>query len=98
MGKYTKAVGPRGFLHRLLGMLPDHTQHTLYDGVLERWRTGDIMHNWLRSEVVVLYKKGDPSHPENYCPIAVTSSIYCVTMRLYRPCPQRLMDLVANPE
>ena len=39
MGKRKKAVGSDEVPHRLLGMLPDDTLHTLYEGVLEVWRT-----------------------------------------------------------
>ena len=63
MGKRKKAVGPDGVPHRLLGMLPDNTLHLLYEGVLEVWGTGDIPQHWLRSQVVLMYKKGDPGHP-----------------------------------
>ena len=35
MGKRKKAVSPRGLPHRLLGMLPDDTLHTLYEGCLK---------------------------------------------------------------
>ena len=98
MGKRKKAVGPDGVPHRLLSMVPDDTLHTLYEGVLEVWRTGDIPQQWLRPEVVLMYKKGDPDRPENYRPIAVTNSIYRVIMKLYRPCLQRLVHRVAIPE
>ena len=57
MGKCKKAVGPDGVPHRLLGMLPDDTRHTLYQGLLEVWRRGDIPRHWLRSKVVLMYKK-----------------------------------------
>ena len=66
MGKRKKPVGPDGVPHRLLGTLPDDTLHTLYEGVLEVWRTGDIPQHWLRFEVLLMYKKGDPDRPENY--------------------------------
>ena len=39
MGKRKKAVGPDGVPHRLLGRLPDDAPHTLYEGVLEMWKT-----------------------------------------------------------
>ena len=94
MGKHKKAVGPDGVPHRLLGILLDDVLHTLYEGALEVWRTGNIQQHWLRSEVVLMCKKGDPDRPGNYQPIAVTNSIYCVTMKLYRPCLQRLVDRV----
>ena len=98
MGKRKKAVGADGVPHCFLGMLPDDTLHTLYEGLLEVWRTGDIPQHWLRSEVVLMYKQGDPNRPENYRPIAVTSSIYRVIMKLYRPRLRRLVDRVASPE
>ena len=99
MGKPKKAMGSDRFVHRLLGMLPDDALHTLYEGVLEVCRTGDISHHWLRSKVVVLmYKKGDPDRAESHRPIAVTNSRYRVIMKLYRPCLQRLVDWVASPE
>ena len=61
MGKRKKAIGPNGVPHRLLGMLPDDALHTLYEGMLEVWRTGDIPQHWPQSEVVLMYKKGDPT-------------------------------------
>ena len=66
VGKRKKAVGRDAVPHRLLGMLPDDTLHTLYEGVLEVWRTGDIPQHWMPSEVVLMCKKGDPGRPENY--------------------------------
>ena len=98
MGKRKKAVGPDGVRHRLLGMLPADTLHTLYEGVLEVWKVGNIPQHWLRSEVVLMYKKGDPDRPENYRPIAVTNNMYLVIMKLYRPRLQRLVDRVASAE
>ena len=97
IGKRKKAVGPDGVPHRLLGMQPHDTLHTLYEGVPEVWRTGDIPQHWLRPEVVLMYKKGDPDRPENYRPIAVTNSIYRVIMKVYGPRLQRLVDRVASP-
>ena len=98
MGNRKKAVGPYGVPHRLLGMLPDDTLHTLYEGVQEVLRTGDIPQHWLRSEVVLMYKKGDSHRPENYRPIAVTNSVYRGFMKLYRPRLHCLVDRVPSPE
>ena len=95
MGKRKKAVGLDGVPHRLLGVLPDDTLHTLYEGV---WTTGDIPQYWLRSEAVLMYKKGDLDRPENYRSIALTNNIYRVIMKLYRLRLQRLVDRVAGPE
>ena len=66
-----EAVGPDGVPHRLLGLLPDEHLRMLYDGVLAVWKTGDIPTRWLHSEVVLMYKKGDPDRPENYRPIYI---------------------------
>ena len=96
--KRKKAVGHDGVPHRLLGMLPDDMLHTLYEGLLEVWRTGDIPQHCLRPEVVSMNKKGDPDRPENYRPIAVTNSIYRVIMKLCSPCLQCLVDWVVGPE
>ena len=79
-GKRRKAVGPDGVPHRLLGMLPDEHLHTLQASMLAVWKTRDIPAHWLRSEVVLMYNKGDPGRPENYRPIAITNSIYRVIM------------------
>ena len=98
MFKRKKAVGPDGVPHRWLRMVLDDTLQTLYEGVLEVWRIGDIPQHWLRSEVVLMYKKGDPDRPEKYRPIAVANSIYCVIIKLYTPRLQRLVDWVASPE
>ena len=105
MRKRKNAVIPNGVPHRFLRMLPDNTLHMLYEGVLEIWRTEDILQHWRRCEVLVMYKKGDPDRPENYRPIALTNSIvyihysiYRVIMNLYRPRLQRLVDRVASPE
>ena len=53
-GKRRKTAGPDGVRHRLLGMLPDEHLHTVYDGVLAIWKTGDIPTHWLHSEVVLM--------------------------------------------
>ena len=98
MGRRKKAVGPYGLPHRLLGTVPDNTLHTLHEGVLEVCRTGGIPEQWLRSEVVLMYKKGDRDHSENYLPIAVANNIYGVIMKLYRTRLQRLVYRVASPE
>ena len=41
-------------------------------------------------------KKGDPERPKNYCPIAITISIYRVIMKLYQVRLQRLVDHIAS--
>ena len=98
MGKHKKAVGPDGVSHRLFSMLPDDTLHTLYEGVLQVWRSGHVPQQWLQLEVVLMYKKRDPDCPKNYGPIGVTNSIYPVIKKHYRPRLQRLVDRVASLE
>ena len=98
MGKRKKDVGPNGVPHRLLGMLPHDTLHTLCEGVLQVWKTANILQHWLRSEVVLMYKKRDLDRPENHRPIAVTNNIYRVITKLYRSRLQRLVDQDANLE
>ena len=40
---------------------PNKAMTTIYEGVKEVWKTGDIPIEWLRSETVLFYKKGDPA-------------------------------------
>eukprot|EP00973_Karenia_brevis_P080993 11234647-Karenia_brevis.AAC.1 len=35
------------------------------------WRSEQIPHDWHRSQVACLFKKGDPSCPDNYRPISL---------------------------
>ena len=91
-GKKKKAVGPDGVPHKILGMCDDQTLTTIYEGVKEVWKTGDIPTEWLRSETVLFYKKGDPARPENYRPIAITNTIYRVIMKLLRKVISRATD------
>ena len=59
-GKPKKAVGLDGVPLRLLGMLCDGHLNILYQGVRAIWTIGDIPEHWLRSEVVLMCKKGGP--------------------------------------
>ena len=56
----------------------------IYKGVSAVSEIGHIRPHWFDSEIVPVYKKRDPDCPENYRLIAITNSIYCVIMKIYR--------------
>ena len=66
----------------LLRHLPNHVQTQLYQAIVAVWNRQNIPAAWLRSRVVLIYKKKDPQDPRNYRPIYVSSAIYSTLTRL----------------
>ena len=65
---------------------------------LDVWRAEDDPMQWLWSEAVLIYKKGDSECPGSYRPLSVTNSMYCMTTKLYWPYLHRLVHQVVNSE
>ena len=77
-----KSAGPDGVPPHLLRHLPDHVQRQLYQAIVAVWNGQHIPVAWLRSRVVLIYKKKDPQDPRNYRPIYVSTAIYSILTRL----------------
>ena len=58
-----KSAGPDGVPPHLLRHLPEHIQKHLYEAILEVWNGQRIPTAWLRSRVVLIYKKKGPTGP-----------------------------------
>jgi len=74
-----KAVGPDNIPTRFLKMFAMELAlclTLLYQASLKQ---GIVSLDWKKAFVVPIYKKGDCSSPENYCPISVTCVI-CKTL------------------
>ena len=53
-----------------------------YQAIIDVWKGQHIPTAWLRSRVVLIYKKKDPRDPPNYRPIYVSTAIYNILTRL----------------
>ncbi|KAJ8727495.1 hypothetical protein PYW07_001614 [Mythimna separata] len=74
--KADKAPGPDGIQNEALKagvFLLTHPLTYLFNKVLN---TGQVPIQWKRSDIILLYKKGDPQDISNYRPISLLSSIY----------------------
>ena len=82
----------------LLRHLPNHIQTQLYQAIIAVWNGQNIPAVWLRSRVVLIYKKKDPQDPRNYRPIYVSTAIYNILtglllMRISRAMTPGLLDI-----
>ena len=77
-----KSAGPDGVPPHLLRHLPNQIQQQLYQAIIAVWNGQNIPVAWLRSRVVLIYKKKDPQDPRNYRPIYVSTAIYSILTRL----------------
>lgn len=80
--KTDKSPGPDGIRNEALkagGALLTHPLTHLFNKVLN---TGQVPVQWKRSEIILLYKKGDPRDISNYRPISLLSSVYKLFMSI----------------
>ena len=92
------SAGPDGVPPHLLRHLPNHIRKQLYQAIIAVWNGQNIPVAWLRSRVVLIYKKKDPQDPRNYRPIYVSTAIYSILtrlllMRISRAMTPRLLDI-----
>ena len=81
--RYTKLgksprPGPDAIKNGLLRYLPSPLQDTLHNFMILMWMTGATPDKWKESEILLLYKKGDPLLLSNYRPIALANAVYKV--------------------
>jgi hypothetical protein len=71
-----KAAGPDGVPCLVLKHMPPafhEALHLLFQALSE---TGITPPSWLQNHTILLYKKGDPTHLNNYRPITLANAIY----------------------
>ena len=81
-------------MEHMVGMKPVDN----YRLILDVWKGQHIPTAWLRSRVVLIYKKKDPQDPRNYRPIYISTAIYNILtrlllMRIAKAMTPRLLDI-----
>ncbi|KAL4446708.1 hypothetical protein ABPG77_007952 [Micractinium sp. CCAP 211/92] len=71
-----KQPGPDGVPNELLQVLPVQMHRGMHSMFVTMWLTGETPALWKHSHTVMLYKKSDPTDPNNYRPIGLALTIY----------------------
>ena len=71
-----KAAGPDGVPNELLQALPDKLKEAVRRLFVVMWLVGHTPDTWKTSKTVLLYKKENPQHLQNWRPIALANTLY----------------------
>ena len=70
--KNGSAPGPNGIPYLVSKRCPSLEQR-LYTICCKVWRSASIPAAWCEAVIILVYKKGDPSDPSNFRPIALSN-------------------------
>ena len=71
-----ESPGPDQLPNELIKHMPESMHSLLFHFFKLCWKLGKTPHTWKTSITLLFYKKGDPTHPANYRPIALLNTMY----------------------